>query len=121
MEMKEYPILERAFEFEIIGFNFQKSLDNEFEPYIDITLQKGKEIKQLRFLSPISIEVKNFAMTYGFCILDVSDKFLDHKIEVYDFENESIYFRARKVVDLNKVTETELEILNVEFTYNLER
>lgn len=120
--MKDHPIIEKGWEYEIIGFNFQKSLKKEFESYIDITLQKDEEIKRLRFLSPIGIKVeKDFAMTYGFCILDVSDKFLDHKIEVYDFENESIKFRARKVVDLDKVTETELEILNVEFIYNLER
>lgn len=71
-------------------------------------------------MSPINIKVeKGFAMTFGFCIQDVSNKFLDYKIEVNDFENDSISFRARTVVDLDKITETELEVLNVEFIYNL--
>jgi hypothetical protein len=122
MEIKEHPILEKGFEYEIVGFNFQKDIKNEIEPYIDITLQKNEKIRRLRFLSPINIKVENgFHMDYGFQIIDSSDKFLDHKIEVENFETGSIYFRARKVVDLDKITETELEVLTVEFTYKLER
>ena len=122
MKLKDHPILERAFEYEIIGFNFQKDLKNEIESYIDIALQKGEVIRRLRFLSPINIKVeKNFAMTWGFCILDGSDKFLYHKVEVCDFENDSISFRARKVIDLDKIAEIELEVLQVEFEYSLEK
>ncbi len=121
MIIKEHQILENGFEYEIVGFKFQKNIKNEIESYIDITLQKNEEIKRLRFLSPINLKIENgFHMSYGFRIIDSSDKFLDHKIEVENFEDGSVYFRARKVVDLDKITETELEVLNVEFTYNLE-
>ncbi len=122
MNRKDHSILERAWEYEIVGFNFQKSINGKFESFIDVTLQKDKEIRRLRFLSPIQLKIESgFSMTHGFCITDVSDKFLESKIEVEDFENGSIYFRARKVIDLDKTTETELEVLNVEFNYNLER
>lgn len=121
IEIKEHPILKKGFEYKIIRFNYQQGNKKILETYIDITLQKGEEIRRLRFLSPTQLRIDGgFYMSWGFRIVDSSDKFLSQKIEVEDFECGSIYFRARKVIDLDKVTEIELETLEVEYEYGLE-
>ncbi len=119
MQGKDHSIIESPWKYKIVGFNFQQNLQNKFEPYIDLTLQKDEEVRRLRFLSPKIIELKSFPETYGLCILDVSDRGMECKVEVTDFEEGRIHFFSRKVIDLDKITEVELEILQVEYEYNL--
>lgn len=119
MQPKDHLIIEKAWKYTIIGFNFQQDLSFECEPFIDLTLQSDEEIRRLRFLSPQNIELKHNFTSCGLCILDIADKGLEVKVEVDNFEDASIKFLAREVVDLDKATDEELEILQIEFIYKL--
>lgn len=75
------------------------------EPYLDLELGKGPEIRRLRFWSPRDLEIeKGFPQsTGGMEILDVSARHLDGiGVRVADCESSwgAITFWARCVVDL---------------------
>ncbi|MEI1280573.1 hypothetical protein V6Z05_19740 [Leptospira venezuelensis] len=98
----DHPILNRAFEYRIVGFNFQDNLYDPEESYLTLTLQKDSEIKTLRFNMPVDIYIeKGFPLhTGGLCILDVKDRQLENiNVQVADFESTSggIYFYAKSV------------------------
>jgi hypothetical protein len=102
-----HPILERSWEYEIISLCFRQGLNNEFEPYLDLTLRNDGDVRHLRFFSPQDIEVeKGFPVkTGGFCIYDVSARGLDKlNIRVSDFEATmgAIEFWAREVEEIEQ-------------------
>src|SRR4051812_16770245 len=50
-----HPILERPWEFEIVGFDYSAI---ESPARLDLTLQRGGEIRRLRFTNPRDIELE---------------------------------------------------------------
>lgn len=80
-------------------------MDPSGEAYLDLTLQKGPEVRRLRFLNPQSLRIeKGFPESPGLFIADISGRQLEGlRIEVGDFENGGggIYFWAKDVVDLD--------------------
>jgi hypothetical protein len=67
-----HPILDKPWEYEIVGFDYQAV---EGEPHLDLTLRRGADIRQLRFLGPKSINLEEgFSDSpgpSGIAILDV--------------------------------------------------
>ena len=104
-EDPEHPIIERAFEYRVIGFCFHRVLDGSEESYIDLTLQHAEAVRRLRFLSPQSISIEDgFPEGSGMFIADVRHRGLDRLgVRVDDFEASSgaIRFWARTVIDLD--------------------
>jgi hypothetical protein len=102
-----HPILERSWEYEIISFCFNRSLNEEFETFLDLKLSNGNDVRHLRFFSPQDIEIeKGFPIkTGGFSIYDVSDRgFENLNVRVDDFEASwgAIRFWARKVEEIKQ-------------------
>jgi len=105
-ESPHHPILDRPWEYEVVGFNFQRSLILETEPYIDLTLQSGSAVRRLRFYGPKDIQIESGfpEWTGGLVILDVTSRGMEGiGIRVDDFEASrgSVTFWARTVVDLD--------------------
>jgi hypothetical protein len=101
----DHPILERPWEYEIIGFSYIRPEDWS-EPYIDLTLKKGEFVCRLRFFSPREIEIeKGFPIpTHGMYFSDVRARGLEGLgVRVSDFEDSqgSVTFWARDVIKLD--------------------
>lgn len=101
-----HKIIDRPWEYEISGFNFQTPEEQGGESYLDLTLRKGDVTRHLRFYSPQDIEVeKGFPMrTGGLAIYDVSSRGLNGLgVRVDDFEASwgKVRFWARDVIDLD--------------------
>ena len=61
MSRKEDPhhsILERSWEYEVFTFCFHQFMHEESEPFIDLTLKRGEEIRSFRFFSPQDLEIE---------------------------------------------------------------
>jgi hypothetical protein len=101
----DHPIIERPWEYEIVGFSYHRGTDSWTDSNIDITLQKGSRCRRLRFLGPRDLEItEGFPNSSGLCILDVSKRQLEGLgIRVADFEafGGCPTFWAREVVDLD--------------------
>src|SRR5437764_10027173 len=99
----DHPILDQPWTYEIIGLNYQRPAGAE--PYLDLTLQRDKAVRRLRFYSPSDIRVtRGFPSSSGLCILDVSGRQLEGiGVKVANFENSSgcPEFFARDVSDLD--------------------
>ena len=83
--------------------------DEQREAYLDMALENGDTTRNLRFFSPISIEIERGfpSPTWGMLILDISDRQMQGiNVEVTDFENThgKISFFARQVIDLNEMS-----------------
>jgi hypothetical protein len=100
-----HPVLPDAWRYEIIGFRFERPLD-ESEPFLDLTLcaGAGADVRRLRFWSPRDIAVAHgFTFTGGLVILDIRAQGLDRLgVRVDDYENHqsSVRFWARTVEDV---------------------
>ena len=106
-EEKTHPIIDKPFEYRIIGFNYQVNLEDHLKSYIDLTLKKGSKIKRLRFYGPQNLKIEEGfpVQTFGMEIIDVRKRQLeDMNLWVTDFEGSpgSITFWAKSVVDLDK-------------------
>ena len=103
----EHPIIDRPFEYQVIGLAFFRTLDGSEESYIDLTLRRDTYIRRLRFLSPQSLSIEEgFPDWGGMVILDVRHRGLDRLgVRVDDFEASpgAIRFWARTVIDLDTV------------------
>ncbi|EMM98484.1 hypothetical protein LEP1GSC021_2540 [Leptospira noguchii str. 1993005606] len=102
-EVKYHSILERPYEYKIVGFNFQDDLNDFQNSFIELTLQKKSDIKILKFLQPSGIQIEDGfpSPTGGLCILDISERQWEDKlIEVTDFEasHGAIHFFAKSVI-----------------------
>ncbi|HEX8492489.1 MAG TPA: hypothetical protein VF658_06580 [Pyrinomonadaceae bacterium] len=110
MDRKEdhyHPILERAWEYEVFTFSFYQWADEESEPFIDVTLKRGDELRHLRFYSPQDLEIeKGFPRkTGGFCIFDVSARGMEGlNVRVDDVEGSwgAVRFWAREVIEIGR-------------------
>jgi len=105
-EGKLHPIIDRPFEYKVIGLNYKKNSDDHLRSYIDLKLQKGDIIRNLRFYGPQDLEIeKGFPEpTSGMEILDVSERQLENiNVRVTDFEASpgKITFWAKSVIDLD--------------------
>jgi hypothetical protein len=104
----EHPILPRAWEYEVLGFNLQRADD---PPRLDLTLRRRSDgiVRRLRFLYPqdIFIERGFTGFPEGLLILDVRGRGLEGlSVQVTDFEGASvgaIGFWARDVIDLDAI------------------
>lgn len=105
----DHPIIDKPWEYDIVGFNYQVDPDNWRNSYIDVTLKKNDSIRQFCFISPQNVKIEvGFLLTRtgGMEILDVSDRQLDGiKVWVNDFEASpgAITFWAYQVIDLDKL------------------
>ena len=110
MDRKEdpnHPILERSWEYEVFTFSFYQWANDVAEPFIDLTLKRGAELRHFRFLSPQALEIeKGFPRkTGGFCIFDASARGLEGlNVRVDDVEGSwgAIRFWAREVIEIGR-------------------
>ena len=101
-EEQDHPIVPRAWEYRIVGLGLELSPVDEDEPYLDLTLRKGEDVRRLRFWSPVDLEVERGgpSMTWGLVIRDVKNRGLEGiGVRVDDFEggNGAVRFAARDV------------------------
>jgi hypothetical protein len=84
----DHPIVERPWEYEIVGLCYHRDPDSWADSHIDLTLQKGSQRRCLRFLGPQALEItEGFPGSSGLCILDVSQRQLDGlRVRVANFE-----------------------------------
>lgn len=103
----DHPIIDAPWEYEIVGFIFERSLFDEFESYIDLKIQREGVVRNLRFLSPQNLTIDSgFPSSEGLSILDVSSRQMQGiNIWVYNYENSGgcPQFWARDVIDLDQV------------------
>ena len=102
----DHPIIQKPFEFDIIGFNLDCSSFDESEHSLTITFRKNEIIKKLKFIEPkeISIEKGFPTPTRGLVIWDISNQQLeDINIQVADIEasHGALNFYAKDVIEIN--------------------
>lgn len=100
-----HPIIQRPWEYQVIGFNYQIPID-ETPAFIDLTLAKGPVLRRLRFLWPrdLTIERGFPTQTGGLEILDVTGRQMEGVgVRVHDFEATpgAVEFWAAEVLDLD--------------------
>jgi hypothetical protein len=103
----DHSIIDRPWEYDIIGFCYQREPEDYSQPYIDLTLRKGTTIRRLRFLQPRSLKIdEGFPVrTGGMEILDVRHRQMEGVgVHVSDFEASqgAVTFWAADVVDLDE-------------------
>ena len=101
----DHLIIAHPSRYRVVGFCFQRTLDDSEEAYIDLTLQCGEVMRRLRFFGPrrVSIE-EGFPDGAGMYIADVRQRGLEGLgVHVGDYEASrgAIEFWARTVVDLD--------------------
>ena len=102
-EYLDHPILALPGEYRISGLNYQVEDPITGEPYIDLTLRRGTEIRCLRFFAPQKLRIGEWFPQAGWLrILDIGKRQWDRlTIWVKDTEqHEAISFYARDVVEL---------------------
>ncbi|MFN3651366.1 MAG: hypothetical protein ACK47B_17460 [Armatimonadota bacterium] len=105
----DHPIIERPWEYRVIGLDYQIPLD-ESPPYLDLTLAKGDSLRRLRFLWPRDLHIERGfpARTGGMQIVDVSARGLEGiRVWVRDIEASpgAVEFWAAEVIDLDSPPE----------------
>jgi hypothetical protein len=100
-----HPIVERPWEYQIIGLNYQIPLD-ETAPFLDLSLRKGSVVRRLRFLYPRELTIeRGFPIhTGGLLSSDVSARQWDGiGVRVHDFEGTqgAVEFWAADVIELD--------------------
>ncbi|MHB1559979.1 MAG: hypothetical protein ACYC61_21215 [Isosphaeraceae bacterium] len=101
----DHPIVERPWEYEIVGLCYHRDPDSSADDSIDLTLQKGPRRVCLRFLGPQELQItEGFPNSSGLCILDVSKRQFDGlRVRVANLEAHGgcPTFWAREVVELD--------------------
>jgi hypothetical protein len=105
----EHPIVELAWEYEILRFCYEVVPEDRGSSFIDLTLRRAGVVRRLRFLAPQRLEIgEGFpSRTGGLCILDVRGRQMEGLgVRVADFKATwgSVRFWAREVVDLDCVS-----------------
>ena len=102
----DLPILDRPWDYSIVGLVFFRALDSSEESYLDLTLQRGSDTRRFRFFSPQGIRLEDgFPASPGLCFLDVSRRGMEGiRVRVDDFEagGGGLHFWARNVIDLDE-------------------
>jgi len=104
-EQFDHPILPRAWEYRIVGLRLELTPVDADEPYLDLTLQKGPEVRRLRFWSPVDLEVERGgpSMTWGFVIRDVRSRGMEGiglEVNAFEGSNGAVRFAARDVENI---------------------
>ena len=84
-----HPILDRAWEYEIVSLKLEREPVDGGEPFLDLTLRCGRERRLLRFWSPADLEIEKGGptMTSGLANLDIRARGLEQiGVMVTDFE-----------------------------------
>lgn len=105
-----HSILDKSWEYEIVGLRLEREPPDEAEPYLDLTLKWGSDRRVLRFWSPEDLEVERGGpcMTSGLMILDIRGRGLERLgVRVDDFEgcSGSVRFVARAVEEIESRAE----------------
>lgn len=86
----DHPILDRAFEWEIVGLNLDMLASEDKEAHLDLVLHRAQERCVLRFWSPTELEIEKGgpSRTGGLVILDISSRQLSNLgVRVDDVES----------------------------------
>lgn len=102
-----HPILAHPSQYGIVEFHYMHS-SAEHDPYLDLHLSRGDEVRRLRFLRPQQLMIdEGFPQpTHGMMIIDVSADGLEGLgVRVIDIEatRGAITFWAQRVIDLDQV------------------
>lgn len=100
-----HPIIDRPYEYEIVGFSYERDIHDWENTHFDLALRKGNVIRRLRFLSPRNIKISRLPQCIGMVILDVSSRQMEGiNVEVANYENceGSVELWARDVIDLDE-------------------
>ena len=103
-----HPIIERPWEFQIVGFSYHRDLESWADSYLDLILQRGGCRRRLRFFGPQALHIDEgfpgFPSSSGLNVLDVSKRQLEGiSVRVANFEQTGgcPTFWARNVIDLD--------------------
>ncbi|MEM6474418.1 MAG: hypothetical protein AAF802_33100 [Planctomycetota bacterium] len=103
--MTLHPILESPHLYDVVGFNYQRPINDE--PFVDVTLRLGDTERCLRFFNPSELELEvGFPMCSGLQITDVSDRQLSGirvRVDCVEPITGAMRFWAREVVDRDTV------------------
>lgn len=105
-ENLDHPVLAQAEGYRISGLNYQAEDPLIDEPYIDLTLRRGTDVRCLRFFAPQKLHIGERFPQVGYLrVLDVGKRQWDKlSVWVKDAEqNEAISFYARDVVEVPQV------------------
>jgi hypothetical protein len=102
---KDYKVIDKPWEYRITKFIYECRSDDILEHYIEIRLEKGNEVKLLRFSGPRNLKIEEGFPhpTGGMEIIDVSTNGLEAiNIHVNDMEasNGAITFWAKDVIEI---------------------
>lgn len=97
-----HAILEAPHRYKIIEFRYHVDMQDPYQAFIDLSLEKNDEVVSLRFWKPTNLMIEQGfpRATGGMVFYDVSAHQLeDIGVEVADFEasNGSITFSAKSV------------------------
>jgi hypothetical protein len=104
-EIRDHAIIKNPWEYRIVQFNYNSYSPDHSEHYIDIWLQKDRELRKLRFLFPRQLKIEEGfpRPTMGMEILDVSHRQMENiNVQVSDFENSNgaVTFYAKSVEEI---------------------
>lgn len=102
-----HSILEKSWEYEIVGLRLERDPLDEDEPYLDLTLRCVGERRVLRFWSPQDLEVERGGpcAASGLMILDIHARGMEGiGVRVDDREggSGSVRFVARAVEEIGR-------------------
>jgi len=101
-----HPIIHQPWRYDIVRFDLHHDPPNGRNDFLDLWLQLGEEVRQLRFLRPRTIKIEEgFPWpTRGMIILDVRHwQWEDVGVQVADFEASrgSVTFYAADVLEVS--------------------
>lgn len=101
-----HPIIDCPSSYRIVRLDFHIEPDDYRKSFIDLTLERGGEVRHLRFVGPQSLVIEEgFPMwTGGMVIRDIRERQWDDlKVQVDDFEASggNLKFYAADVIDLD--------------------
>lgn len=104
-ELKQHTIIERPWEFRIVKFEYNSQSDEPDEHHIELWLQKGSQLKKLKFSFPTQLKIEEGfpAPTSGMIIFDVSNLQMENiNVQVSDFESSwgTVSFYAKSVEEI---------------------
>jgi hypothetical protein len=101
-----HPILDKAWEYTIVGLRLEREPVDGQEPFLDLTLRSGDQRRCLRFWSPAELEIEKGGPIYtgGLILLDIRARGLDGiGVQVDDMEGSrgAVRFVARLVEEIS--------------------
>jgi hypothetical protein len=105
MTDKAHTILDKPHEYDVVYMEWNINPYDYKESHLILHLQKGEEIKKLKFIRPTEVEIEkgfNGVNCSGMEIIDIKDRQLDNiNIQVRNFEQDAgITFMALDVIEI---------------------